>query len=83
MGIIHGLDAATDTLAEVIKMKPKIDIELKVTEAQSLLCEMLAILQDCERCKRNPDKLIAKLFWESRKPIPPDLKFGRPPTQKE
>ena len=78
LGIIHGIDEATNMLSEVIKMRPPIDVELKVCDAQQLLTEMLAILQDCKRCKQYPDKLFKKLFWANRKQIPQDSAYRGP-----
>ena len=75
MALVHGLDEATDMIADVLKMQPPIDVELKLCEAQQLLCEMLAILQDSKGA--DHEKLIERLFWRSRRPTPTDQARGR------
>ena len=64
MALVHGLDQATNRIAEAIKLRPPVEVEMKIVEAQEILLEMLVALQDCHG---NTTKLLKKLY-SGRKP---------------
>lgn len=62
MAIIHKLNVATDNLANALKLRPRIEIEMLVCDAQQIMLELLGTVEEFQKTR---DTTILRKRWFS------------------